>query len=238
MTPFFPGQWNQSRPAARFLPSGKRVRQRDRRRAPYLHCLWNLAATGRSWQVLPQSWLRGSGFGRHSDLRHHQGGHWPSLRNLRHGRQSAYRLNNRASLSGSSPYPSGQGPSTLPDGSGKRTGPAESAFVNPAFDQVPTVRRNQFYGPNQVDTDAVFEKDQTITERFKLIFRAESYNVFNHPLFLQPASGILGERQFWRLNRYPDAERRNHHGQADSGFTEAGFLSNLCSVSIHRRVKE
>jgi hypothetical protein len=105
-------------------------------------------------------------------------------------------LDNRASLSGSSPYPSGQGPSILPDGSGKRTGPAESAFVNPAFDQVPTVRRNQFYGPNQVDTDAVFEKDQSITERFKLIFRAESYNVFNHPLFLQPASGILGDANF------------------------------------------
>jgi hypothetical protein len=105
-------------------------------------------------------------------------------------------LSNRASLSGSSPYPSGQGPSILPDGSGKRTGPAETAFVNPAFDQVPTVRRNQFYGPNQVDTDAVFEKDQTITERFKLIFRAESYNVFNHPLFLQPASGILGDANF------------------------------------------
>jgi hypothetical protein len=80
--------------------------------------------------------------------------------------------------------------------SGKCTGPAESAFVNPAFDQVPTVRRNQFFGPRQVDTDAVFEKDQTITERFKLIFRAESYNVFNHPQFLQPASGILGNANF------------------------------------------
>jgi hypothetical protein len=105
-------------------------------------------------------------------------------------------LSNRASLSGTSPYPSGQGPSILPDGSGKRTGPAESAFVNPAFDQVPTVRRNQFYGPNQVDTDAVFEKDQSISERFKIIFRAESYNVFNHPLFLQPVSGILGDANF------------------------------------------
>jgi TonB dependent receptor len=105
-------------------------------------------------------------------------------------------LTNRASYSGSNPYPSNQGPSILPDGSGKRTGPAESAFVNPIFDQVPTVRRNQFYGPHFVDTDAVFEKDQNITERFKLIFRAETYNVFNHPLFLQPASGILGNANF------------------------------------------
>jgi Carboxypeptidase regulatory-like domain len=105
-------------------------------------------------------------------------------------------LNNRASLSGSSPYPSGQGPSILADGSGKRTGPAQSAFVNPAFDVVPTVRRNQFYGPNQVDTDAVFEKDQAFTERIKLIFRAEFYNVFNHPLFLQPTSGTLGDPNF------------------------------------------
>jgi hypothetical protein len=102
-------------------------------------------------------------------------------------------LTNRASYSGSNPYPAGQ-LATVPGG--KQTGPAESAFVNPAFDQVPTVRRNQFFGPRQVDTDAVFEKDQTITERFKLIFRAESYNVFNHPQFLQPASGILGNADF------------------------------------------
>jgi Carboxypeptidase regulatory-like domain len=105
-------------------------------------------------------------------------------------------VNDRASRSGSSPYPSGQGPSILPDGSGKRTGPAQSAFVNAPFDVVPTVRRNQFYGPNQVDTDAVFEKDQTVGERFKVIFRAEFYNVFNHPLFLQPASGTLGDPNF------------------------------------------
>ena len=105
-------------------------------------------------------------------------------------------LTNRASYSGSSPYPKNQGSSILPDGSGKRTGPAESAFVNPVFDQVPTVRRNQFYGPNQIDTDAVFEKDQRISERYKVIFRAESYNLFNHPLFLQPASGILGDANF------------------------------------------
>lgn len=105
-------------------------------------------------------------------------------------------LSNRASYSGSNPYPSNAGPSILADGSGKRTGPVESAFVNPAFDQVPTVRRNQFFGPHDVDTDAVFEKDQAITERYKLIFRAESYNVFNHPLFLQPANGILGSPNF------------------------------------------
>jgi hypothetical protein len=102
-------------------------------------------------------------------------------------------LSNRASYSGSNPYPAGQ-LATVPGG--KRTGPAESAFVNPAFDQVPTVRRNQFFGPHQVDTDAVFEKTQTITERFKLVFRAESYNIFNHPQFLQPSSGILGDTDF------------------------------------------
>ncbi|HEY2471334.1 MAG TPA: hypothetical protein VGI45_26305 [Terracidiphilus sp.] len=105
-------------------------------------------------------------------------------------------LTNRASYSGSSPYPKNQGSSILADGSGKRTGPAETAFMNPAFDQVPTVRRNQFYGPNQVDTDAVFEKDQRISERYKVIFRAETYNLFNHPLFLQPASGTLGDANF------------------------------------------
>ena len=105
-------------------------------------------------------------------------------------------VTNRASYSGLPLYPKGQRSHILADGSGELTGPAQSAFVNPAFDQVPTVRRNSFYGPHQTDTDAVFEKDQTITERFKVIFRAEGYNVFNHPLFLQPVSGILGNANF------------------------------------------
>jgi hypothetical protein len=104
-------------------------------------------------------------------------------------------LTNRASYSGSARYPSGQ-PSILPDGSGKQTGPAQSAFVNPAFDVLPTVRRNQFFGPNQVDTDAVFQKEQSVTERFKVIFRGEVYNVFNHPQFLQPANTTLGGANF------------------------------------------
>jgi hypothetical protein len=34
----------------------------------------------------------------------------------------------------------------------------------------------------------VFQKTQTLREQVKLVFRAESYNVFNHPNFGAPAS--------------------------------------------------
>jgi hypothetical protein len=47
-----------------------------------------------------------------------------------------------------------------------------------------------------VDTDAVFQKEQSVTERFKVIFRGEVYNVFNHPQFLQPANTTLGGANF------------------------------------------
>lgn len=99
-------------------------------------------------------------------------------------------LSSRASYSGSALYPSGLGSQIDASGLGKRFGPAFSAFRQPSFDVVPTVRRNQFYGPHFVDTDLAFQKTQQITDRFKVVFRAEGYNVFNHPEFTNPQPSL------------------------------------------------
>ena len=50
--------------------------------------------------------------------------------------------------------------------------------------------RNNFYGPHFVNFDASFSKTTSITERFKLEFRAECYNVLNHPHFTNPSNAV------------------------------------------------
>ncbi len=99
-------------------------------------------------------------------------------------------LGARASYSGSPLYPSGLGSQIDPSGLGKRFGPAYSGFRSPSFDVIPTVRRNQFYGPHYVDTDLSFQKTQQITEGLKLVLRVEGYNVFNHPEFTNPSPAL------------------------------------------------
>jgi hypothetical protein len=96
-------------------------------------------------------------------------------------------LNNRPQLIGK-PYPSGRGMITA---KGKIVGPSVNAFANAPFDENVSIGRNTFYGPGFVNTDVVFQKTQTIFENAKLVFRAESYNVFNHPNLASPAAGSL-----------------------------------------------
>jgi Carboxypeptidase regulatory-like domain len=97
-------------------------------------------------------------------------------------------LTNRPELIGA-PYPSGRGTIVA---SGKITGPSAKAFANAPYDQSVSVHRNKFYGPGFVNTDVVFQKTQSLVEGVKLVFRAESYNVLNHPNMASPAFGSLG----------------------------------------------
>ena len=96
-------------------------------------------------------------------------------------------LNDRPQLVGK-PYPSGRG-KIVP--SGKITGPSAAAFANAPFGQSVSIHRNAFYGPSFVNTDAVFQKTQTLREQVKVILRAESYNVLNHPNLTSPSASSL-----------------------------------------------
>ena len=63
--------------------------------------------------------------------------------------------------------------------------------------------RNALTGPDFVNTDFSVLKDTKITERFNLQFRAEMFDVFNHPNFGNPVltttSGAFGVIQSTRF---------------------------------------
>jgi len=101
-------------------------------------------------------------------------------------------LTDRPQLVGK-PYPSHRGTITA---LGKITGPARAAFANPPYGQSVSIHRNQYYGSSHVDTDMVFQKTQTLHEAVKLVFRAESYNVLNHPNMAAPASNSISSPYF------------------------------------------
>ena len=79
----------------------------------------------------------------------------------------------------------------------------QSFFFNPAdFGQNPcaaagtcpigyygSFRRNSFRGPGRVNLDFSLEKSTLISERVRLLFRAEAFNIFNHAQFVNPGGG-------------------------------------------------
>jgi Carboxypeptidase regulatory-like domain len=65
-----------------------------------------------------------------------------------------------------------------------------SLFSPSAIGQEGTANRRFFHGPGINNWDMALVKDTTLTERMKLEFRAEFFNLFNHAQFLTP-SGIL-----------------------------------------------
>src|SRR6476660_8681648 len=66
-----------------------------------------------------------------------------------------------------------------------------------------TLGRNALTGPDFINTDFSVLKDTKITERFNLQFRAEMFDVFNHPNFGNPvltttsaAFGVIQSTRF------------------------------------------
>jgi hypothetical protein len=77
-----------------------------------------------------------------------------------------------------------------------QTGPNPAAFRNTVPNEASNLTRNHFYGPGFVDFDAVAQKTTTLSERLKLVFRTEFYNLFNHPNFGQPDNQINDTNTF------------------------------------------
>lgn len=71
-----------------------------------------------------------------------------------------------------------------------QTGPNDGRFTFPLFGGPGNVRRNTFYGPAYKNFDMVISKNTKLTERIRLEFRSEYYNIFNHPNFQQPDNFI------------------------------------------------
>jgi hypothetical protein len=73
-----------------------------------------------------------------------------------------------------------------------------SAFGIPQMGTEGNELFNRFRGPGFAETDFALLKDQRITERVKLQFRCEAYNVFNRPNLTQ-VDGDLADSTFGRV---------------------------------------
>jgi hypothetical protein len=81
------------------------------------------------------------------------------------------------------------GDPSLPAGHPKNeTGVNWNAFQRAPYGQPGNVSKNRFFGPGYNNWDMVMSKDTSITERFKLQFRTEVFNVFNRTQFDQPGN--------------------------------------------------
>jgi hypothetical protein len=65
-----------------------------------------------------------------------------------------------------------------------------AAFAVPAPGTWGNLGRNVGRGPGYYEIDTALEKSTPITERLALKFRAEAFNVLNHPIYGDPASDI------------------------------------------------
>jgi len=65
-----------------------------------------------------------------------------------------------------------------------------AAFAEPAQDTWGNLGRNIGRGPGYYEIDTALQKDITLTERLGLQFRAEAFNLFNHPIYGDPDSDV------------------------------------------------
>jgi hypothetical protein len=88
-----------------------------------------------------------------------------------------------------------------------------SALTPPAVGTFGNAQKGSFHGLPYWDLDASITKRQAITERFSAEFRAELYNVFNHPAFGQPTAAIGGcttsSCTFQTITNTPDVAATN-----------------------------
>src|SRR5262249_3489724 len=65
-----------------------------------------------------------------------------------------------------------------------------AAFARPAVGTLGTSGRNVLVGPGVGNFDFSLIKDTRFTERMSVQLRAESFNLFNHPLFNTPDANV------------------------------------------------
>jgi hypothetical protein len=82
-----------------------------------------------------------------------------------------------------------------------------AAFAVPAQFTYGNSARNLLFGPGYFNWDTALYKHTRITERFDLEFRAEFFNVLNHPSFNPPASDISVASQVGRITSTSNTPR-------------------------------
>jgi hypothetical protein len=94
-------------------------------------------------------------------------------------------------------------------------------FCNPQPGQVGNLQLNAFSGPAYFDWDVSAAKDFDLTERFRLTFRAEAFNVLNHPVFAPPL----------------DTNPADLNGSAVFNINNTNFGQATSTVSVPRRLQ-
>jgi Carboxypeptidase regulatory-like domain len=74
-----------------------------------------------------------------------------------------------------------------------------NAFAVPAVGTWGTLGRNAGRGPGYYEIDTALEKSTVLTERLNLKFRAEAFNLFNHPIYGDPDSDISDGAAFGHI---------------------------------------
>jgi hypothetical protein len=66
-----------------------------------------------------------------------------------------------------------------------------ACFTLQAAGTLGNMGRDNVIGPNNIDADAALLKDTKLTEQFRLQFRAELFNIFNHPNYGLPNASVF-----------------------------------------------
>jgi hypothetical protein len=82
-----------------------------------------------------------------------------------------------------------------------------AAFTIPAEFTYGNSARNMLFGPGYFNWDTAVFKNTAITERLNVQFRAEFFNVLNHPSFGVPASNISVPAQVGRVTSTSNTPR-------------------------------
>ena len=84
------------------------------------------------------------------------------------------------------------------------------AFTQPDFGTFGNLGRNSIYGPGYRNLDFSITKDTRIREQLGIQFRAEFFNILNHPNFAQPDHNIVpGLGPMGVITQTPDVAQTN-----------------------------
>jgi hypothetical protein len=75
-----------------------------------------------------------------------------------------------------------------------------SKFTYPGMNDYGNAGRNTFRGPRFFNVDASLVKTFAITERAKVLFRAEAYNLFNNVNFANPSFSLTNASSFGKIS--------------------------------------
>jgi hypothetical protein len=113
-----------------------------------------------------------------------------------------------------------------------------AAFATPAPGTFGDLPRNALHGPGFWQQDLILNKRIPLTERVKLEFRTEVFNIFNHPDFANPASTLNVALPTLTFNTAAGAFVLGSGQQPGQAFTQssAGATFGLLRQTVERAV--